>query len=100
MYPVSNCIRSIVSEKELREKECLMMMSVTRSEIGWGWFLSQYAFLAVSGVITAAISSQFYARTEISYLVLLWLSIQLATYQYCTVIAAINTTKRYINGRR
>jgi len=91
LYPVSSTIRSIVLEKELRQKELLKMMSVTELDIGWSWFTSFYAFFAPCGVLTAVFTNLLYSSSSFVWLLIFWQFTFIACIVYCFFISAIST---------
>ena len=54
LYPIAAMIGYVTREKELRQKELMKMMSVTESDIGWGWFMS---FFLLHGLVTTALTT-------------------------------------------
>ena len=73
LYPVASILRSIVLEKELRQKELMKMMSVTESDIGWSWFTSYFIFHLVTAVGSAAASASLYAKSSFVILLIFWI---------------------------
>ena len=115
LYPVSATIRSVVLEKELRQKELMKMMvrstlirfvsnmirtsltepfhpqSVTECDIGWSWFVSFYAFFALPGVLTAIFTNLLYSSSEFIWLFVFWQFSFIACIVYCCFIASFST---------
>ncbi|KAL7554951.1 hypothetical protein ACHAWF_018531 [Thalassiosira exigua] len=91
LYPVSSTIRSIVLEKELRQKELMKMMSVTDCDIGWSWFASFYLFFAPAGAITAVFTNLLYSSSSFAWLFVFWQFTFVACIVYCFVVAATST---------
>jgi len=89
LYPVAACIRSIVQEKELRQKELMKMMSVPESAIGWSWFVMLYGFLLLSAILTSVVSSALYSNSNFVILLVFWAFTFLGSLMFATVIAAI-----------
>lgn len=80
LYPVSSTIRSIVLEKELRQKELMKMMSVTELDIGWSWFTSFYAFFAPCGVLTGKTKYDVLLHTHMFIAVIYYSQLTLTLY--------------------
>jgi len=91
LYPVSSTIRSIVLEKELRQKELMKMMGVTEAELGWGWFTSFYLFFCPCGILTAVFTNLLYAQSSFGWLLLFWQLTFISCIVYCFVISSIST---------
>jgi len=91
LYPVSATIRSVVLEKELRQKELMKMMSVTECDIGWSWFVSFYAFFALPGVLTAIFTNLLYSSSEFIWLFVFWQFSFIACIVYCCFVASFST---------
>ena len=89
LYPVAACIRSIVQEKELRQKELMKMMSVPEAAIGWSWFVMLYSFLLLSAILTSVVSSALYSNSTFVILLVFWAFTFLGSLMFATVIAAI-----------
>ena len=90
LYPVASTIRSIVLEKELRQKELMKMMSVTECDIGWSWFTSFYSFFCLSGVLSAVCTNLLYPSSSFALLFVFWQLTFIACIVYCFLIAAIS----------
>mmetsp|Transcript_38849 Transcript_38849/g.85269 ORF Transcript_38849/g.85269 Transcript_38849/m.85269 type:complete len:2010 (+) Transcript_38849:258-6287(+) len=88
LYPIASCIRSVVQEKEYRQKELMKMMSVSEAAIGWSWFVSLYGFLLLSGVCTAAVSTKLYSNSDFVLLFIFWLFVLLGSLMFAFVTAA------------
>jgi branched-subunit amino acid ABC-type transport system permease component len=67
LYSVSSIIRSIVLEKELRQKELMKMMSVTESDIGWSWFTSYFVFHIITSICCAIASASLYDSSSFGF---------------------------------
>jgi len=91
LYPISSTIRSVVLEKELRQKELMKMLSVTECDIGWSWFVSFYTFFAPAGIITAIFTNLLYSSSNFVWLLLFWQLTFIACIVFCFFIAAIST---------
>ena len=91
LYPVASMIRSIVLEKQLRQKALMKMMSVTECDLGWSWFVSFYSFLALSGILTAIFTNLLYSSSHFFWLLLFWQLSFIACIVYCFLIAAMST---------
>lgn len=91
LYPMSSNIRSIVLEKELRQKELMKMMSVTECDIGWSWFISFYSFFCISGVLSAIFTNLLYPSSNFMILLFFWQLTFIACIVYCHLIAAISS---------
>ena len=118
LYPVASTIRSVVLEKELRQKELMKMMvsqiishrsfphmnnmdnsnfirnhvqSVTECDIGWSWFLSFYAFFAPSGLLTAVFTNLLYSTSNFLWLLVFWQLTFISCIVFCFLIAAVST---------
>jgi ABC-type multidrug transport system ATPase subunit len=72
LFSVSSSIKSIVSEKELRQKELMKMMSISEFAIGCSWFLSTYAFFFIMGILTTICTKFVYAKANFFALLLFW----------------------------
>jgi ABC-type multidrug transport system fused ATPase/permease subunit len=64
LYPVAAIIRYITLEKEHRQKELMLMMSVTESDIGWSWFISFFLFHTVTATVTTLVTTQLYENSS------------------------------------
>jgi ABC-type multidrug transport system fused ATPase/permease subunit len=91
LYPVAAMIRYIVLEKELRQKELMLMMSVTESDIGWAWFLSFFYFHLVTAAIATVITTQLFESSEGFFLWLFWEFTFLAIINFSMFISAFFT---------
>jgi len=91
LYPIASTIRSIVLEKELRQKELMKMLSVTECDIGWSWFVSFYLFFAPSGLITAVFTNLLYSSSDFVWIMVFWQLTFIACIVYCFLIASIST---------
>lgn len=89
LYPVAAMVRSIVLEKELRQKELMKMMSVKESDIGWSWFVFFFIFHFVTAVGTAAVSTQLWDSSSAALLFFFWLFTFLAIITFCMFLASI-----------
>ena len=89
LYPVAACIRSIVQEKELRQKELMKMMSVPEAAIGWSWFVMLYGFLLLSAILTSVVSAALYSNSTFVILLVFWAFAFLGSLMFATVIAAL-----------
>mmetsp|Transcript_28196 Transcript_28196/g.58760 ORF Transcript_28196/g.58760 Transcript_28196/m.58760 type:complete len:1961 (+) Transcript_28196:86-5968(+) len=91
LYPISSTIRSIVLEKEHRQKELMKMMSVTECDIGWSWFISLFSFFCLSGALTAVFTNLLYSNSNYVWLLVFWELSFISCIVYCFLIAAIST---------
>mmetsp|Transcript_3366 Transcript_3366/g.4864 ORF Transcript_3366/g.4864 Transcript_3366/m.4864 type:complete len:1961 (-) Transcript_3366:133-6015(-) len=73
LYPVSTVIRAITSEKELKQKELMKIMSVTDSDLGWSWFLSYFLFHLMTTIVATIMTSILYANADPALLFIFWL---------------------------
>ena len=73
LYSVSSILRSIVLEKEFRQKELMKMMSVTESDIGWSWFTSYFVFHIITSIACAAASASLYDSSSFVILLAFWI---------------------------
>ena len=90
MYPMSSAVRSIVSEKELRQKELMKMMSITEFTIGWSWFVSLWIFYFLIGIGCTVVTALLYENSAIPVLFFFWQISLLAVLMFAKVIAAVN----------
>lgn len=91
LYPIASTIRSIVLEKEMRQKELMKMMSVTECDIGWSWFTSFYSFFCLSGVLSAVCTNLLYPSSSFALLLVFWQLTFIACIVYCFIIAAMSS---------
>lgn len=88
MYPIGSMIRMIVSEKELRQKELLKMMSVTDFTIEASWFVSFFVFFVPCAFGVAMVSHMVYSNSEFLVLLVFWELLFLALIFYCMAISS------------
>jgi ATP-binding cassette subfamily A (ABC1) protein 1 len=100
LYPVAAIIRFIVSEKEMRQKELMKMMSVTESAIELSWFLSSFAFFFVSGIFCTIASSALYPKASPALLFMFWQLGFLSIVVFSMAIASVfsKTTRATVVG--
>ena len=91
IYSVSQGIRAIVSEKELKQKELMKMMSISDFSLELTWFLTIFSFFFVTGIICTILSSQLYEKSDGSLLFIFWEFIFLAVTMFIFLIASIST---------
>jgi ATP-binding cassette subfamily A (ABC1) protein 3 len=91
LYPVAAIIRYITLEKELRQKELMLMMSVTESDIGWSWFLSFFLFHLVTATVTAFITTKLYENSSAGLLWIFWEFTFLSIITFAMFLAAFFT---------
>merc|ERR1712238_604911 len=91
IYSVSQGIRAIVSEKELKQKELMKMMSISDFSLELTWFLTIFSFFFVTGIICTILSSQLYEKSNFSLLLIFWELIFLAVTMFIFLIASIST---------
>lgn len=72
LYPVASITRSIVLEKELRQKELMKMMSVKEADIGWSWFLSFVLVHIPTVGGTTAVSVALFSNSSPVLLLIFW----------------------------
>ncbi len=72
LYPVAAIIRSVVSEKELRQKELMKMLSISESAIELTWFISSYSFFAISALLSTVACSMLYPLASPMLLFIFW----------------------------
>jgi ABC-type multidrug transport system fused ATPase/permease subunit len=89
LYSVSSIIRSIVLEKELRQKELMKMMSVTESDIGWSWFTSYFVFHIITSICCAIASASLYDSSSFVILLVFWLLSFISIITFCFAISAV-----------
>ncbi len=89
LYPVASILRSIVQEKELRQKELMKMMSVNESDVGWSWFTSYFLFHLVTAVCAAAASASLYEKSSFVILLIFWILAFTAVITFSLAIASI-----------
>lgn len=90
MYPMASAVRSIVSEKELRQKELMKMMSITEFTIGWSWFVSLWIFYFLIGIGCTIVTALLYENSAVPMIFFFWQISLLAVLMYAKVIAAVN----------
>jgi hypothetical protein len=73
LYPVASILRSVVLEKELRQKELMKVMSVTECDIEWSWFTSFFVIHLVTAVCSAAASASLYENSSYIILLIFWI---------------------------
>jgi len=88
LYPIAACVRSVVQEKELRQKELMKMMSVSDAAIGWSWFLSLYSFLFLSALPASLAADALFANSDWILLFIFWEVAFLASLMFVFVVAA------------
>jgi ATP-binding cassette subfamily A (ABC1) protein 3 len=91
LYPVASMIGYITSEKELRQKELMKMMSVTESDIGWSWFASFFIFNLISVLATTVMSTELYENSQVSYLFTYWFFTFLAITVFSMTVATFTS---------
>jgi len=100
LYPVAAIIRFIVSEKEMRQKELMKMMSVTESAIELSWFLSSFAFFFISGIFCTIASAALYPKASAAMLFIFWQLGFLSIVIFAMTIASVfsKTTRATVVG--
>lgn len=88
LYPISYIIRSVVLEKELRQKELMKMMSVSESELEFSWFASFSLFFVLVSIFTTIASSFLYTKASPVLLLVFWLFASIAAVLFCLTISA------------
>ena len=89
LYPVAIILRSVVLEKELRQKELMKMMSVNESDIGWSWFTSYFLFHVLTAVSAAATSASLYENSSFVVLLIFWILAYTAIVTFSLAIASL-----------
>jgi ABC-type multidrug transport system fused ATPase/permease subunit len=89
LYSVSSILRSIVLEKEFRQKELMKMMSVTESDIGWSWFTSYFVFHLITSIACAAASASLYDSSSFVILLVFWILSFTSIITFCFAISAV-----------
>lgn len=72
LYPVASVIRSVVTEKELRQKELMKMLSITESAIELSWFISSFSFFSIAAIFSSIVSSLLYPLASFGLLFVFW----------------------------
>jgi ATP-binding cassette, subfamily A (ABC1), member 3 len=91
LYPASAMIAYVCSEKELRQKEFMKIMSVSEIEIGWSWFVTFILLHAVTIILTTWVSLALYEDSEGFYLFVFWALAFLATISFTMLMATLTT---------
>jgi ATP-binding cassette subfamily A (ABC1) protein 1 len=89
LYPVAAIVRSIVTEKELRQKELMKMMSISESAIELSWFLSVFAQMFLSALLVTIASSLLYTNADPGYLFVFWELAFLSITVFAMAVAAL-----------
>jgi ABC-type multidrug transport system ATPase subunit len=84
-------IAYICSEKELRQKEFMKIMSVTESEIGWSWFVTFLLLHIATVMFTAAVSISLYEDSEGFFLFGFWVVAFVALISITMFMASLTT---------
>ena len=88
---MASVLRSVVLEKELRQKELMKMMSVTEASIGWSWFTSYFLFHLVTAIFAAIASANLYAKSSFVLLLIFWILSYTAIIVFSFAIASLFT---------
>ena len=91
LYPVACILRSIVLEKQLRQKELMKVMSVPEAMIGWSWFTSYFLFHLVTAVCMTAASASLYENSSFVILLVFWMLALIAIIVFSFAIASLFT---------
>ena len=89
LYPVASIIRSTVTEKELRQKELMKMMSISESAIELSWFISSYSFFFISGILSTITSALLYPNASPVTLLIFWELAFLAIVLFALAVSAV-----------
>lgn len=89
LYPLASMLRSIVLEKELRQKELMKVMSVTECDIEWSWFTSYFVFHLVTAVCAAAASASLYEKSSFVILLIFWILAYTAIIAFAFAMASL-----------
>jgi len=88
LYPVAAVARSIVIEKELRQKELMKMMSISESAIELAWFITSYGQFLLSAILVTIATSALYPNASVVILLFFWILAFLAIVVFTMAIAA------------
>lgn len=72
LYPVSAVYKSIVLEKERKQKELMKMMSISESAIELSWFLSWFSVFFFSALFCTISCSALYPTSSPAILFIFW----------------------------
>jgi len=72
LYPVAAVVRSIVSEKELRQKELMKMMSISESALELSWFVTSFGHFFLSGILMTIATASLYPSASPIILFIFW----------------------------
>ena len=89
LYPVASIIRSVVLEKELRQKELMKVMSVTECDIELSWFTSYFIFHFVTAICAAAASASLYEKSSFDVLLIFWILAFLSIIAFTFAVASL-----------
>ena len=89
MYPVSNMVRMIVTEKELRQKELMKMMSVPEIALEVSWVISYFSFFAPCFIGIALACDKLFENSDVSLLIVFWLLVLGAIITFAMTTASL-----------
>ncbi len=100
LYPVASIIRFVVSEKELRQKELMKMMSISESALELSWFISSFLFFFIIAILSTIMSSLLYPKAKPGALLVFWVLSYLAIVLFSLTVAAFfsKTTRATLVG--
>ena len=100
LYPVAAIVRSIVSEKDLRQKELMKMMSISESALELSWFVTSYGFFFLSGIFMTIATASLYPNADPIILLVFWELGFLAIVVFIMAISALfsKTTRATLVG--
>lgn len=89
LYTVATMTSYIVSEKELRQKELMKMMSINENDIGWSWFITYFLFHIITSILVAGVSDVLYDESTFLALWFFWILTFITIIVFCMCIASI-----------
>jgi ABC-2 family transporter protein len=84
-------IAYVCSEKELRQKEFMKIMSVSEFEIGWSWFITFILLHVVTVILTTWVSLALYEDSEGFYLFVFWALAFIAIISFTMFMATLTS---------
>eukprot|EP00560_Eucampia_antarctica_P008117 CAMPEP_0197826650 /NCGR_PEP_ID=MMETSP1437-20131217/3581_1 /TAXON_ID=49252 ORGANISM="Eucampia antarctica, Strain CCMP1452" /NCGR_SAMPLE_ID=MMETSP1437 /ASSEMBLY_ACC=CAM_ASM_001096 /LENGTH=1876 /DNA_ID=CAMNT_0043427175 /DNA_START=276 /DNA_END=5906 /DNA_ORIENTATION=- len=91
MYPMASTVRSLVQEKEFRQKELMKMMSITEFTIESSWLASFSIFFFIIGILCTIVSDQLYENSSGVLLFIFWQLALLSILMFSFVMASFSS---------
>ena len=91
LYPVAAMISYVCSEKELRQKELMKMMSVSESDIGWAWFCTFFLVHIFTTIFTTLMTTSLYENSDGIYMFIFWLFTFIAIITFTMTLATLTS---------